>query len=444
MSSGQKRFPFALKILIALGLGILVGWLFGPKAAPLSKIGMVILDLIRGLAGPLLFFAIIDAFLRTTIRARSGALMVTISMINATIAIGIGLAISHILQPGHYLNFGDSSAAAKAAKSFGTIAKSVAPDRHIAFLDDLIALVPTSVVKPFVENSVLSIVLISVLGGLALRRVKSEQQARGDDSYWIVDRFFASGYRAIEILLGWVVELVPIAIFGVVAKTVGEYGFEPFKGLAVYVGVGILGMAIQVGIVYQFWLAVVARMPLRRFWSGASEAILYAMGSASSLATLPVTLRCLDRMKVSPQSARLSACVGTNLNNDGILLYEAMAVLFVAQACGIHLSIGEQVLVAASCALAGIGISGIPEAGLISLLIVLRTVKTIPDEQVAQIVPLLLTVDWVLGRCRAMTNVTSDMVVAVVLDRFRKDDEEPESEAAPHSLENAGPVSIGI
>jgi Na+/H+-dicarboxylate symporter len=90
--------------------------------------------------------------------------------------------------------------------------------------------------------------------------------------------------------------------------------------------------------------------------------------------------------------------------------------------------------------LAGIGISGIPEAGLISLLIVLRTVKTIPDEQVLQIVPLLLTVDWVLGRCRAMTNVTSDMVVAVVLDHFRKDDENGQREPAPHSLENARPV----
>jgi DAACS family dicarboxylate/amino acid:cation (Na+ or H+) symporter len=439
VTGDKKRIPFALKILVALILGILVGWFFGAKAAPLAKIGTVILDLIRGLAGPLLFFAIIDAFLRTTIKARSGALMVTISMINATIAIGIGLAISHILRPGDYLNLGAVTGAAQAAERFGTISKSVAPDRHIAFFQDLIALVPTSVVKPFVENAVLSIVFISVLGGLALRKVKSEQQARGDDSYWVMDRFFASGYRGVEILLGWVIELVPIAIFAVVAKTVGEYGFEPFKGLAVYVGVAILGMAIQVGVVYQLWLTL-ARMPLKRFWSGGSEAVLYAMGAASSLATLPVTLRCLERLKVSPQSARLSACVGTNLNNDGILLYEAMAVLFVAQACGIHLSVGEQILVAASCALAGIGISGIPEAGLISLLIVLRTVKTIPDEQVLQIVPLLLTVDWVLGRCRAMTNVTSDMVVAVVLDHFRKDDENGQREPAPHSLENARPV----
>src|SRR6185312_6619002 len=102
----------------------------------------------------------------------------------------------------------------------------------------------------------------------------------------------------------------------------------------------------QVFVVYQSWVVLVARMPLRKFWGGAREAVVYALGASSSLASLPVTLRCLDRMGVSPQSARLAACVGTNLNNDGILLYEAMAVLFVAQAYGVELSVGRQMMAA--------------------------------------------------------------------------------------------------
>jgi DAACS family dicarboxylate/amino acid:cation (Na+ or H+) symporter len=184
-----------------------------------------------------------------------------------------------------------------------------------------------------------------------------------------------------------------------------------------------------VAIVYQVWIKFVAKIPLRQFWAGAREAVTYAMGTASSLATLPVTLRTLDRMGVSQQSARMAACVGTNLNNDGILLYEAMAVLFVAQASGIHLTLGEQLIAAASCAIAGIGISGVPEAGLISLIIVVRTVH-LPET----IVPMLLTVDWVLGRCRAMTNVVSDIVVAVLLDHFSppgRDDPIPADESIP-------------
>src|SRR4051794_4173423 len=124
-------------------------------------------------------------------------------------------------------------------------------------------------------------------------------------------------------------------------------------------------------------------------------------------------------MGVTPRSARLAACVGTNLNNDGILLYEAMAVLFVAQVYGIQLSVGQQLLAACSCAVAGIGIAAVPDAGLISLALVLATVG-LPVE----ILPLLLTVDWLLSRCRAVTNVTSDFLVAVLLDRLGVPDDD--------------------
>lgn len=427
-----KRIPFALKIVLAMVLGIVVGEVLGEKAEPLSQLGTVILDLIKGLAGPLLLFAIVDAFLRTRIQARSGALMIGISVANASLAVLIGLTLSNVLQPGRALSGFQAGVMEKS--SFEKMAKVVAPDRQIDFYRDLLDLVPTSVVRPFLENAILSIVLIAVLVGLALRRVKSEQIARGEHDYQIVERTISTVYRAIEIALTWVIALVPIAVFGVVARTVGQWGLEPLGGLAVYLGVGLLGLAIQVFVVYQLWLILVARKPLRWFWRGARDPVVYAMGTGSSLATLPVTLRALDRMGVSPQSARMAACVGTNLNNDGILLYEAMAVLFVAQACGITLSLSEQLVAAGACVIAGVGISGIPEAGLISLLLVLKTVKVVPDELVVQVVPLLLTVDWVLGRARAMTNVSSDLLVSVLLDRWREDPE-GESEAAASASE---------
>jgi Na+/H+-dicarboxylate symporter len=128
---------------------------------------------------------------------------------------------------------------------------------------------------------------------------------------------------------------------------------------------------------------------------------------------LPVTLKAIDRLGISPASGRMAACVGTNFNNDGILLYEAMAVLFVAQVHGIHLSLGGQVSAALACVVAGVGIAGVPEAGLISLSLVLATVG-LPVE----ILPLLLTVDWILSRARAATNVVSDILVALLLDKL--------------------------
>lgn len=413
----KSRFPMVARIIAGIVVGIIVGEMFGRKAAPLQQIGSVILDMIKGLAGPLLLFAVLDAFLKTRVQARSAGWMVSISLVNATIAIVVGLTLSNTLHPGRYFQLADLPPTSVAREEFGKMTRSVAPGRSIDFVKDLVGFLPTSLLRPIVDNTIISIVILAVLGGLALRKVKNEQIQRGETGYQAIEDGVSTVYRAIEVILGWAVGLIPLAVFGVVASTVGRYGFRSFQGLLVYVGVGVLGLAFQVLVVYQTWLVVVARMPLRRFWNGAKEAIATAIGTASSLASLPVTLRSLDRMGVSPQSARMAACVGTNLNNDGILLYEAMAVLFVAQAIGVDLSFGQQLLVAASCVIAGVGISGVPDAGLISLLIVLKTVN-LPEDKVNLVVPFLLSVDWVLGRCRSTTNVISDMLVAVLLDKL--------------------------
>ncbi len=406
------RVPMVARILIAMALGVIVGVWRGPEARAFEKLGSLVIEMVKGLAAPLLFFAILDAFLRTSVKARAGAIMVGISVVNAAIAIAIGLTLSNTIRPG--ARFATTIAAdPEAQKKYDAYAKT-----GLNFGDALLSHLPTNAFRPFVDNAVITIILLAVLGGAALRRVKNEQQELGRRDYESVESLVSTAFRAVEVMLGWVMVLIPLAVFAAVASAVGQYGFGVVRGLAIYVGVAVLGLGIQVLVVYQLWLVFVARMPLRRFWSGAKDAIVYAMGAASSMATLPVTLRCLDRMKVSPQSARLAACVGTNLNNDGILLYEAMAVLFVAQASGIELTVAQQITAALACVVAGIGISGVPDAGLISLTIVLATVK-LP----ITLLPVLLTVDWLIGRLRAMTNVTSDLLVAVLLDRFEPDPE---------------------
>ncbi len=427
MTSGpQSRFPMVARIVTGIALGVVVGEVAGTRAEPLAQLGTVILEMIKGLAGPLLLFAVLDAFLRTQVRAKSAGLMVAISLTNAAIAIAIGLTLSNLIQPGRSFLQGRAAASGVALEEYKAMTRQVGPSRSIDFVKDLAGYLPTSLFKPLADNAIISIVILAVLGGAALRRVKSEQERRGEQGYRVIEDGVAAAYRAIEVILGWVISLVPLAVFGVVAKTVGRYGLQSFRGVLIYVAVGMLGLMIQVLVVYQVWLVLVARMSLAKFWRGAREAIATAVGTGSSLATLPVTLRSLDRMGVSPQSARLAACVGTNLNNDGILLYEAMAVLFVAQAIGVEMTVGQQFLAAASCVIAGIGISGVPDAGLISLLIVLKTVK-LPEEAVNTVVPFLLSVDWILGRCRSTTNVASDMLVAILLDRFRPPDQDDSS-----------------
>lgn len=431
-----SRFPFVARIGAALALGLLVGLVWGEQTAPLARLGSVILDLIKALAAPLLVFAVLDAFLRTQVRARSGCWLLVISGINALAAIAIGLTISNLLQPGRSLVTAETAAYARAQTEYSRMTQSVPDERRIEWFEDLLRLVPDSIARPFVENQILSIVILAVLMGAALRVIKQKQLRSGRAEYRVLEDAVFVVFSALEVVIGWLVQLVPLAVFGVVASTAGRYGLSPLRGLAVYLCVGLLGLGIQILVVYHAWILFVVRRPLRWFWSGARDAVVYAMGTGSSLATLPVTLRCLDRMGVSPQAARLASCVGTNLNNDGILLYEAMAVLFVAQACGIPLAFEQQLTAAASCLIAGIGISGIPEAGLISLLLVLKSTRQIPDELVASVVPLLLTVDWILGRARAMTNVSSDILVATTLDSVAT----PQSDL--HTVTPGAPIDI--
>ena len=124
-------------------------------------------------------------------------------------------------------------------------------------------------------------------------------------------------------------------------------------------------------------------------------------------------------MNVSAQSSRLAACVGTNLNNDGITLYEAMAALFLAQALGFDLTVGKQLVIVVASIIAGAGVAGIPEAGMIIMPLVL-TAAGLPNEVILASIPLIMTVDWIIARARSAVNVMSDMLVAILLDAGRQ------------------------
>jgi Na+/H+-dicarboxylate symporter len=399
-----RRLSPTARISIAMVLGGLAGIVLGPAVDGVGEAGTAVIGLIKMLATPLILFAVLDAFLRSTMKARSGLLVVVISAVNAALALVVGLTLANTLQPGRLLTIPAGMPQSHATESDG---------RTVHFLDDLVGMLPTNLVDPFRTNALVPVVLLAVLAGVALRRYKDERLAAGNHDYLAIERFVTGSLRAIELMLGWIVALLPVAVFAVMAQTVGTQGLGALRGLAAYVGVVVLGLAIHVGLVYQSWVVFVARVPLRLFWEGLRSPLACAAGSSSSLATLPVTLRSLKTMGVSDGSARMAACVATNLNNDGILLYEAMAALMVAQAFGIPLTFGQQLMVAATCVVASVGIAGVPEAGMISLSVVLASAKLPLD-----LLPLLLSVDWVLGRCRAMTNVVSDVVGAVLLDRF--------------------------
>jgi Na+/H+-dicarboxylate symporter len=402
----KKTGSLTAWIVAGLALGVVAGLAMGPAAKPLGIVGALVIQAIKLAAAPLLMLAIVNAVLGAQVTMKGGLRMAFFAAVNASLALGLGLLLSNLLRPGEHLAF---AAGAPAGTPPATGKLELA-----RFLSNF---VPPSLVQPFADNAVFPMVVMALTLGVALRTLKD----RGEPVAGL-ETALAVGQRAFEVILGWIVALAPLAVFAVVAKSVGEYGLAPIKGLAAYVGVGLLGLTLHPVIVYNAWLIFYAKTPLGRFWSEAKEPAIYSIGANSSLATLPLTLRALDNLKVSKASSALGACVGTNLNNDGIILYEAMAVLFVAQAHGLHLSLGDQFAAAMACLVAAMGIAGVPEAGFISLSLVLATVG-LPTE----LLPLLLTVDWILARARSVVNVLSDMMVSILIDQDRGSARNPAS-----------------
>ena len=390
-----------------MAAGALAGIVFGPKVAFLGILGKLLIQFIKAIALPLVFFAIVEALISTHIPAKKGLHLLLVTAINAALAAAIGLTLSNLFRPGEHLR---SASEIKITPGEHPELQSQAMEVQRV----LSGYVPDSFMGPFVQNNLIAVVILALLIGIAARRIEADSQVGGFDRRQLLAAARV-GYGLFKMIIMWLVQLVPLAVFGAMCKTVGEYGFAPFAPLLLYVVLACAGMGLQNALVYSVWIKVVSARSLREFFKVALRPAVYAFGCNSSLATLPLTLRALDEFKVSHASSRLGACVGTNLNNDGILLYEAMAVLLVAQAYGIHLALDQQIVVVFLSAVAAIGVAGVPEAGVVSLSLVLSTVG-MPLE----ILPLLLTVDWLVARMRSVTNVFSDMTVSIALDGLER------------------------
>ncbi len=415
------KLPLYVQVIAGVILGAVVGVVFGKDPIAfgfgneqLGALGMLVIRLLKALAVPLVLFAILDAFVRTRISARSGLKLLVICSINVTVAFAIGLTLMNGLKPGvgsaeRLSQLKGQPTSAEAQKPLELAGKgSISPLKAID------SYVPESLLEPFLKNSIIPVVLIGLILGAAIRRLKDSKE--GPDLK-AVESFIHASFQILVQVLAWIILTIPFAVFAVVAQVVGKAGLGVFAALIPFLGIVLLGMAIHSLLYYPAVAWFIGGKSPRVFLGKGADAIFTGLSTNSSLATVPVTLRCLtEKMGVSHGSARLAACIGTNLNNDGITLYEAMTALFIAQALGMDLTLGQQVVVVLASLMAGIGIAGIPEAGLVMLPLVLGAMG-LPTELVAVAIAFVLPVDWILARARSAVNVMSDMLVAILLDR---------------------------
>lgn len=432
-SANPLRWPLYVRVLLGVVLGVLLGLQFGDRPylggwtnSDLGALGLLFIDLLKALAAPLIVLAILDAFLRIGIGRRDGLRLAAICLLNVAVAMSIGLAIAGTLRPGEAWRgiIADKIAAQKAAAAEEPTANVPAADKRAdprEALDVVRRFVPDNLVEPFLEGNLLTLAVLAILAGAALRRVRDRQRQRGETSLETVERLIEAGFQIVMQMLEWVIQLLPFAVLAILAQVVGEHQeggkADLLRSLWMFLRVTLLGLGLHALVYYPLaaW-ALGGRSPLR-FLAAGFGPLVAGLSSNSSLITVPLTLRALtDRLGVSEQSARLSACVGTNFNNDGITLYEAMTALFVAQAAGLRLNVFEQFGVVLACIAVSFGAAGIPNAGAIILPLVLSAAG-LPNEVIAAALPLILAVDWILARVRSAVNVLGDMQVAVLLDR---------------------------
>lgn len=371
----------------------LLAWL-GPKSLATALIvpSRIILRMLGALAAPLVLLAVVQALMQAEIPPGNGARLIWLLFLNTLLAILIGLSVANVIQPGRRTHL------------------ALRPDKPPEALrtnpiEQILENIPRSALGPFTDQGkITSVILIAVAVGIAVRRLPPPRLA-------LIGELVGTGFELLIVLLHWVIELIPLAVLGIVAHIVATQGFSTFVGLGVFVVSVLVGLGLHLG----WYLLRIAWCSWVRPWDvlrGMRDALVMAFSTASSTATMPVTYACLrEKVGLREQSASLGALVGANFNNDGTALYQAMAALFVAQLTGHELSVVDQLLVVLTAIAASVGAAGIPEAGIVTMTLIFNAVGLDTSY-----IPLLLTVDWFLDRCRTTINVMGDVNVSCLLD----------------------------
>lgn len=391
-----QNTPLYWRIVVALVFGVVAGLLLGSNASGLAVPGQLVLRLLGALAPPLILAAIVHTLMTTQLGGPLAARLPRLLLLNTLVAILVGLTVANVFQPGKGAGLTPPSQHEETTKTTNPLA---------LFLDN----VPKSLLGPLGDDGkVIGVIVIAVAFGMALRK---ERERPLKTVGHLVELFL----EALIKILHWIIAVVPLAVFGIVASIVGTEGFVKFKALGIFVLCVLLALVIQ-AVYYLLRIRFGSWVRPAELLRGGRDALVMAFSTASSTATMPVTYVSLrEKVGLREQSASMGALVGANFNNDGTALYEAMAALFIAQMIGMDLNLQQQMMVVLTSIIASVGAAGIPEAGLVTMTMVFAAVG-LPVEYI----PVLLTVDWFLDRCRTAINVLGDMNVSCLLDGKQK------------------------
>lgn len=393
-----------VQVLIAIVLGILVGFLFPSFGEGLKPLGDGFIKLIKMLIAPIIFATVVSgiAQMRDTKKVgRVGGKALIYFEVVTTFALVIGLVVASILKPGHGMNVNpatlDTSAISKYTQAAGE--QSVA--------DFLLHIIPNTLVSAFTEGDLLQVLLISVLFGFALTRLGALGQK--------VLAGIEAVNSAVFVILGFVMRLAPIGAFGAMAFTIGKYGVGTLAQLA-YLMVAFYATCLLFVFVVLGLIARFAGFSILKFIRFIKEELLLVLGTSSSESALPRLITKLEYAGANRSVVGLVVPAGYSFNLDGTSIYLTMATLFIAQATNTHLSLGQQLGILGVLLLTSKGAAGVTGSGFITLAATLSAVGHVPVAGLA----LILGIDRFMSEARALTNFVGNGVATLVIARSEK------------------------
>jgi len=406
-SPGRKPLYTSLwaQVLVAIVLAIALGHFFPSRGIAMKPLGDGFIKLITMIITLVIFCTVVSGIAgMQDIKkvGRVGGKALIYFEIVSTLALVLGMIVGNVLRPGDGLNVNASTLDAKAVMDYAGQAKAQnAPDF-------LMHIIPTTVVDAFAKGDILQVLFVSILFGLALSVVG----ARGQFLVDLIEALTRTVFAIVNIIM----RFAPIGAFGAMAFTVGKYGLVSLGPLAKLIGSFYLSCVLFVVIVLGA-ISLIAGFNIIKFLLYIKEEILLVLATSSSETALPALMEKLEGLGCSKALVGLVVPTGFTFNTDGSSLYMTLAALFVAQATGTNLTLGQQVTIFAVAILTSKGASGVQGAGFIALVGTLIVIPTIPVAGMA----LVLGIDRFMSMFRALVNMIGNGVATIVVARWEKE-----------------------
>ncbi len=391
------------RILLALVLGVIVGLIWGEGAGQIRWLGDLFVRLIQMVVAPLVFVTIVSGVISLSDPKRLGSIgvkAVFLYLLTSLTAVGLGLALALLIQPGAGVDF-----------SGATPREGLEAAQPFAGLIEMI--VPTNPIAALASGQILAVIFFALLLGAAILMSGEAGKPMAD--------VFNSASEAMLKLVGFIMEVAPFGVFALIAWVMGTTGLSAFVNVALLALCVVVGCVLQILIFQGGIIKLFARLPVWPFFRDVTDAGLVAFSTSSSSATLPVTMAVAEKnLGIKKPVFSTVLPLGMTVSMDGTALYIGILAVFAAQAFGISLSPSDYALIVVTTLLVSIGTAPVPSASLFMLAAVLQGIGVDPM-QTALLVGFVLPFDRILDMTRTVTNVISDLAVATVVGKWEKE-----------------------